>query len=114
RVNNAITGVDADGFSRGRAGSVVRGADVDFSRASLVRGQVPITPDRDSLRLADRDSRVTGTPRAGGDDGRFFSRRQPERVDRVSFDDQRRGIEQVARRSFGDTPGGGESRRTAE
>ena len=115
RVNNGLTAVDADGFSRGRVGSQARLADVDFARASAVRGVLPIAPERDSLRLADRDSRITSSPRGSDAEGRFFSRRQPERVERASFDDQRRGIEQIARRTFGEgSQAGGETRRTSD
>ncbi len=98
RLHDAVTVVDGGDFSRGRAGNAVRITNADLQRASLVRGPVPIAPARESLRMADRDARVS--PR-GGDNRTFYSRRAPARVDRVSFDDQRRGVEQIARRAAG-------------
>lgn len=59
-----------------------------------------MTPGRESLRLADRDPGVRST--ATREDGRFFSRRSPAAVDRIPFEEQRRGMEQVARRTFGE------------
>jgi hypothetical protein len=113
RVQNAITAVDGDGFSRGRAGNLLRVSSSDVERASLVRGQVPVAPDRESLRLADREVRVANSGRSAGDD-RFFSRRQPTRVDRVPFEEQQRGIEQVARRSGAEPVRGSERAERAE
>ncbi len=111
RINNAVTAVNAGDFTRGRAGNVVRVSDNEMRGAGLIRGQVPLAPDRASLRMADREVGRTAIPRTS-DDARFFSRRQPAAVDRVAFDEQRRGIEQVSRRTFGEsrgaeTPAGG-------
>ena len=103
RVNDAVTGIDAEGFGRGRAGSHARLSDAEFSRASLVKGQLPLTPERDSLRLADRDA---GNVRSGREDGRFYSRREISQVDRVPFDQQRQGMEQITRRTFEESRGG--------
>ena len=107
RIDHAVTVVDQDGFSRGRSGNAFRVRDGDPSRFSTFEGRVPVAPGRDSLRLADRDPAVrTASTR---EDGRFFSRRQPASVERVPFEDQRRGMEQVARRTFGEDSGRGAS-----
>ncbi|HYP06609.1 MAG TPA: DUF6600 domain-containing protein [Bryobacteraceae bacterium] len=100
RIDQAVTVLDHDGFRGGRSGGAYRARDGEFSRVNAFEGRLPITPGRESLRLADRDSsvRVASTR----DDGRFFSRRAPAAVDRVPFEDQRRGMEQVARRTFGE------------
>ena len=58
RVDRAVTVVDNDGFRRGRNGEGFRGNADDFRQASLARGPVPVTPERDSLRVADRDASV--------------------------------------------------------
>lgn len=100
RVGNAVTVVDQDGFSRGRSGSSVRLTDGDFARVSLARGPLPVAPARESLRLADREATVRGTETRTAE--RFFSHRQPAQVERVSFEEQRSGIERIARRSFGE------------
>ncbi|MBK7928764.1 MAG: FecR domain-containing protein [Bryobacterales bacterium] len=99
RVNNGITGVNGSEFGRGRQRYESFNSR-DLNQASLVRGQVPYAPDRDSVRFTDRETRIT---RAGNDNQRFYSRGTPASVDRVSFDDQRRGMEQVSRRTFGES-----------
>jgi hypothetical protein len=98
RINNGITAIDQDGFSRGRAGRSIRLNEGDFQRASLVQGQLPVVPQRESLRLSDRTA--TGVTESRTE--RFFSRRAVPQVDKVPFDDQRRGVELAARRTFGD------------
>src|SRR5204863_430550 len=99
----AISGVDAARFGRGRGGAAVNLSREDFRQASLVRGQLPITPGRESLRVTDREARVTRASTA--DSGRFFSHRQPTQVDRVPFEQQRQTIERTSRGTFGDPAG---------
>lgn len=98
RIANAVVGMDASRFGRGD-GNHVRLAATDLRRVDLVRGQVPVVPSRESLRLSDRAVRVTAQPRAAAEQ-RFFSRRQPARVERVPFEQQQSGVERVARRTF--------------
>jgi hypothetical protein len=100
RVRNAITGVDNQGFVSGRKGSAVQMSDGRLGRASLVRGTLPVTPGRESLRLSDRAVRTASLPQSRNDTS-FVSRQQPARVDRVPFEDQRRGIDQMTRSTFG-------------
>jgi len=104
RVTNAVSGVEAGEFVRGRGGQAIRTSDVDFQRASLVRGAVPITPGNESLRFSDREARVANLPR-GTEPARFFSHRQPAAVERVPFEQQRQGMEQMVRRTYGDARG---------
>jgi hypothetical protein len=101
RIRNAITGVDGHGFVNGRRGSAVQMNDRQLGRASLVRGALPVTPGRESLRLSDRAVGMNSLPQSRND-ARFVSRRQPARIDRVPFEDQRRGMDQMTRRTFGD------------
>jgi hypothetical protein len=103
RVRDSMTIVNGDDFRAGRGGRLQNLSDNDLRRASMVQGQVPMVPGRESLRLADRDPGRTNLTASTND--RFYSRREPSRIDRVSFDDQRRGMEQVARRSFGEEQG---------
>ncbi len=103
RVRNGMTGIDADGFVRGRRDGMRSVGEGDVHGANLVRGVVPVTPNRESLRMADRQVRADTVARASSNE-RFFSSRQPAKVDRVPFDEQRRGVERVATR----TAGGGE------
>jgi hypothetical protein len=101
RVNNGVTAVNAGDFARGRSGNLVRVSANDLRGAGQMRGQLPLAPERESLRVADREVRGGAIPRTSSND-RFFARRQPAAVDRVGFDEQRRGIEQVTRRTFGE------------
>ncbi len=98
RVHNGMTGIDADGFVRGRRDGMRSLGEGEAHGASLVRGVVPVTPNRDSLRMADRQVRTDTVARSSSNE-RFFSSRQPARVDRVPFDEQRRSVERVATRT---------------
>jgi hypothetical protein len=99
RIQNSVTAVDYDGFGRGRGGRGIRINEGEFTRASVVQGQLPVAPHRESLRLADRN--VNGVNESRAD--RFYSRRTAAQVERVPFEDQRRGVETAARRTFGST-----------
>jgi len=96
RVNDGVTVVQAESFGRGQSVRNVGLAGGDFDRASSMRGPVPIAPERDATRFSDRSVRA-GIDGAGTVNDRFYSRREPTRVDRVPFDEQRRGAETVAR-----------------
>lgn len=98
RVRNGMTGINADGFTRGRREGMVGIGEREVRGARLVRGVLPVAPGRESLRMADREVRG-GTATRGNSNQRFFSTRQATRVDRVSFDDQRRGVERIANRA---------------
>jgi hypothetical protein len=96
RVVNGVTAVDASEFGRGGA-RLVRISQDEMRRVDLVRGPVPVAPRRESLRLAERDAGVTPPMQSAGVE-RFVTRRQPARVERVSFEEQQRAMEQVVRR----------------
>ena len=99
RVNNGITGVDSGDFVRGRAGRAIPVNDVNIRNTSLVRGAMPVAPGSESLRFSDREARVGNMPRSS-EPTRFYSRRQPAAVERVPFDQQRQGMEQMVRRTY--------------
>ncbi len=105
RVTNAISGVDADGFVRGGRVETLRVSDAEWQRVRLVQGPVPVVPAPESVRFADRPVRA-----AGGlvrtEPERFFSRRPAPAVERLSFDEQRRGMERLVQRAFGAPEGG--------
>ena len=100
RINNAITGVDGADFSRGRGGRYGAINDGDVRRAAVVQGRMPVVPERESMRYADRDAGIVRP--ASREDQRFYARRSAAPVDRVGFEEQRRGIEQASRRAFGE------------
>jgi len=107
RINNGVTVVDGNEFARGTVNH--RGiGNGDLMRASTMHGQVPVTPSRESLRMSDRaiNARVA---EPGGRGGGFYSRTPVRSVDRVPFDEQRRGIEEMTRRTFpqDNAPAGG-------
>ncbi len=95
RVSNGISTIEASRFGHGGGARPWRSSDGDIQRASLVRGQLPVSPGRESLRLTDRDPRPGIASRSSGTE-RFVSRRAPTQVNRVPFEQQRRGFEQNA------------------
>ncbi len=102
RVHDGITAIDQNNFGRGRVSNNIRVSQEDLNRASLVRGQLPVAPGRESLRMSDRS---TGNVRPVAERGQFSSRRQPTQIDRIPFEEQRRGMEQVSRRAMGNVSG---------
>lgn len=109
RVDGGITSVGAGDFGRHgiRGDNYVRTRMSDLQGAGMVRGNLPVAPERGvSTRFTDRDARYAGSPNSR-DDARFFRTREPARVDRVSFDDQRRATQDLARRQFEGNRGGG-------
>jgi hypothetical protein len=98
RIPNAVSGVDASQFGR-RNANLIRVPDAQMRTADLVQGRMPVAPNRDSLRVSNRDINPGQTPRITTNP-RFVSRRQPSQVDRVPFEQQQRAMEQVTRRTF--------------
>ena len=103
RVRNAVSAVDGGDFARGRMRNVARVSNNDIRDVRLVRGQLPVTPERESTRFADREARIDARTiaRGGSSDSRFYSRRQPVSVERVSFEEQRQGMKRLTRREPG-------------
>ncbi|HWQ52439.1 MAG TPA: FecR family protein [Bryobacteraceae bacterium] len=94
RVRDGVSGMDASSFGRGGR-NIVRVGDGDIRQAGLVRGQLPVAPDRGSLRFADRE--VRNAPRATDNNNvRFYSRRQAAPVDRVPFAEQQRSFQRAS------------------
>ncbi len=100
RIDNAVNAIDASQFGRGQ-GNLVRIARNDLDRVGLVKGQLPVAPGRESLRVSNREVQVAHLPR-NIEGGRFFSRTRPEPVMRVPFEEQRRSMEQLSRRTTGE------------
>ena len=92
RIGNAVTVLNGDDFRNGFHGRAARANADDLRTAHLVRGAVPISPERGSLRFSDRDANVPSATRAANGQERFFASRQVGRVDRVPFDEQRRAF----------------------
>ena len=101
RFNGGMTGVNAGEF--GRRGQFMSLNRDHIQNAGLVRGAVPVSPDRASLRFSDR------TPSGNFPVSRaqsFASRGQSPRIDRVPFDQQQRGMT-GSRPGFSDANRGG-------
>lgn len=98
RVNNGVTVVDANGFSRGQLNNPrsLRGA--ELQRASLMRGQIPVVPQRGSLgQVVNRSARGNAGVASRAASVRTFSRggntrTASARTARVPFDQQRNQI----------------------
>jgi len=97
RVMNGVTAVGAGEFGRRDVrGSSMRVTGGDLRGAGVVHGQVPIAPARESLKLSDRAAVGGFSPTRG----QFFSHMQTAHVDRVSFVQQQRGMQQTIQRNF--------------
>lgn len=105
RVRNGISGIDSGDFVRGRTPRSIAMTDGQIQRAALVRGPMPVSPVAESLRLSDRQVRMPSVPR--NEPTSFSTRRQVPAVERIPFDEQRRGMEQVVHRTFNRTAGQG-------
>jgi hypothetical protein len=94
RMANGVSGMASNAFVHGRRPGAIR-----VTEGSLMRGPIPVTPVGDSLRFTNRQVRATNIPRSRPTS--FYSRRQAPAVQRIPFEQQRRGMEQVVQRSFG-------------
>ena len=96
RIDHAVTAVDAAEFGRGRVANLHRASEIELRRVSLVRGEVPVVPQRDSLRFADRPVRLENLPAHTREQfaGRWQAPQQPERI---PFAEHQQRLERVAR-----------------
>ncbi|MGE5569816.1 MAG: DUF6600 domain-containing protein [Rhodospirillales bacterium] len=99
RGGRGVSGIGSVDFARGGRPRSLRISDGDWQRAALVRGQVPVTPVAESLRMSDRVVRAPAILRT--ENTRSVSRRPAPALERVSFEDQRRGMERAVSRNFG-------------
>jgi hypothetical protein len=111
RFNDGVTVINGQDFGRGSVNHI-RYDRNELNNASFVRGQLPATPGRESIRWSDRA--VNTQPGATRGDDRFFSRTQPSRIDRVPFENQRAAMQDVSRRTFGGENGGAVAERGGE
>jgi len=95
RIDHAVTAVDASEFGRGRVANIHRAAEVELRRVSLVRGEVPVVPQRESLFFADRPARVENFREATQD--RFAGRGQVQPTERIPFTAHQERLGRLAR-----------------
>ena len=109
RFENAVTGMHSSQFGRAGVGvgSYTRVSRGDLQSAGLVRGQLPVAPDRASLNATDRNPRAGLSGGGIGGSSRFFQTRQPTTVNRVPFEQQRTQTQQAFRSNSANsvTPG---------
>ena len=89
RVNNGITAVGANDFGR-HTGRFTGMNGASIRDAGLVRGVLPVTPDRSSLRMADRQVRAGSVPQERNVN--FAGRRNSVHTTRVPFEQQQRAM----------------------
>jgi hypothetical protein len=106
RYTNAVSSMRAGDF--GRAGvsgaNMVRPGAADLARAGAVHGQLPVTPSRESTQFSNRAASTEGMP-GTSENTRFASHMQTSQSNRMSFDQQQRGMSQGMSRATG--AGGG-------
>jgi hypothetical protein len=105
RVAGGISGVNAGQFGRG-GGRYAAFSGNQIQGAGMVRGVLPISPDRSSLRMADRAA--AGNFRQSNIQS-FAGRSQASTVSRVPFEQQQRGMQQISRSNFSVPNRGGAS-----
>ncbi len=85
RYANGVTSVNASNFGRGGGQfSSMSGANV--RDAGVVRGGLPVTPDRSSLRFSDRQAQTAGLPQSRA--GQFYNRGGNVQSQRTPFNQQ--------------------------
>ncbi|HLK51747.1 MAG TPA: DUF6600 domain-containing protein [Bryobacteraceae bacterium] len=92
RFAGGVTGANTADFGRRASYTSLSGS--QLQSAGAVHGALPVSPDRSSLRMADR-SPSNNYVQARSQN--FASRMQAPRVDRVNFDQQQRSVQQMSR-----------------
>ncbi len=115
-VTTGITAMRAGEF--GRAGvngaTMVRPTSYEMAHAGAVRGEVPVSPSRESTQFSNRAASSAGMPRSN-ESTHFAGRSTGSQVSRVSFDQQQRSFAQRGLGGAGSYhgnpagPGGGQS-----
>lgn len=102
RVNDGVTVVNGEQFRRGASVNPIRVDSQTLRSGNMVRGHLPVAPDRGSLQYSNRTvDRGQVASRLQRTEGRqFYARTTPSRADRPNFDTQRSAMEQVQRQAF--------------
>ncbi len=103
RVNNGVTVVTGESFRRGASVNPVQMSAASLRSGNIVRGNLPVAPDRGSLQYSGRAvNRGEVASRLQQTEGRqFYSRTPVSRAERPSFDAQRTAMEQMRQQTFG-------------
>ncbi len=102
RVNNGVTVVTGESFRRGSSVNPVQMSAASLRSGSVVRGNLPVAPDRGSLQYSGRAvNRGQVASRLQQTEGRqFYSRTPVSRGDRPSFEAQRGAMESMRQQTF--------------
>lgn len=95
RVSNGIVGMRSEEFGRTgvNRGNFLRASQADVARAGMVRGQLPLTPSRESTQFTSRAVNTQGLPRTA-ENRQFVSSRPAAQINRVPFEQQRQSMTQ--------------------
>jgi FecR protein len=99
RVNNGVSYSSANRFGQGHQ-TYMAAHSSQLTQASLVRGQVPLSPSRQSLSFAGRSASANALPSSRGNQ-QFFMHQQPAPTQRVPFSTQASSLAASSQRTLG-------------
>ena len=105
RVNNGVSYASTSRFGQGRQTYLAAHSN-QLTQASLVRGQVPLAPTRQSLAFTGRNATANAMPSARGNQ-QFFMHQQPAASSHVPFGTQASSLAASSQRTLGYQPSRG-------
>jgi hypothetical protein len=103
RINNGVAYTNVNGFGRGsQAFYAASGAQI--RNASLVRGRLPVTPERSSLAFTNYNGGARGLNYRQPSTRQFFSHTPLPKTERVPFSQQQDRMAQYQERTLGFRP----------
>lgn len=100
RMANGVTNVRSADFGRGSVNHVSVDAG-SYRSASMVRGALPVAPDRSSLRYSDAQTSLQSQAAGSRNNSFYSSRRSTGTPDRIPFEQQRSVISNAVGRTSG-------------
>jgi hypothetical protein len=99
-VTTGVTAMRAGEFGRAgvSASTMVRPTAMEMAHVGSVRGQVPVSPSRESTQFSNRAASAAGMPRSS--DSARFAGRSVASSNRVSFEQQRQSFNSAAQRGY--------------
>jgi hypothetical protein len=102
RINNGVTYTTITQFGRG-ASAFNGTSGAQLRQANLVRGGLPIAPNRESLAFSNRPA-IINSHLASVDNRQFFAHQRPAVPERVPFAQQQAHMAEVQQRTLGIRP----------
>jgi hypothetical protein len=103
RINNGVAYMHSNSFGQGTHG-FYRASGAQIRQASLVRGQLPLTPSRNSLAFSNRAPAGMANNLARSGQQHFFTHQRLPGVARTSFSQQQQHMAQFQERTLGVRP----------